>query len=367
VIYYIMLATSNPEIQSNFTYSLQVINKLVFKSIICQINHGKAITGASLNIKRFHRHFPDIFELFIPLLLIRKQKSLRMKKLIYLSLTLIMLFSCKTKKQDTVTGHYNLTLSQAWATDSVFKSPESVFYDKDRNQIYVSNINGGSGDMDGNGFMSKLSSGGEIIKLHWIDGLNGPKGMDVYEDKLYVADINRVAEINLNTDSIEAFYTIDGAQFLNDLSIDNEGGIYISDSQTNRIYLLRNGQYSVWLASDSLGHPNGLYFDGDVIWHASSGKEEFQSINLSDKTITIVADSIGHGDGIAPDGLGNFIVSDWEGELFFIDGDGNKTRLMDTRAQHVNSADIGFIVSSKIILVPTFNDNRIMAYTLSYN
>ena len=123
---------------------------------------------------------------------------------------------------------------------------------------------------------------GDIVKLHWIDGLNGPKGMDVYQNKLFVADINRVAEINLDTDSIETFYNIEGSKFLNDLTIDNEGGIYISDSQTDRIYFLKNGQYSIWLQSDSLGHPNGLYFDGDVLWHASSGKEEFQSINIDD-------------------------------------------------------------------------------------
>ena len=290
-----------------------------------------------------------------------------MKKLFCFFLIFLAVVSCKTKKQENSNEKYNLSLNLSWATDSVFKSPESVFYNKDRNEIYVSNINGGPADLDGNGFMSKLDPEGKIIKLHWIDGLNGPKGMDVYNNKLFVADINRVAEINLDADSIETFYNIEGAKFLNDLTIDNEGGIYISDSQTDRIYFLKDGQYSIWLQSDSLGQPNGLYFDGDVIWHASSGKEEFQSINIEDKTITVVATGIGHGDGIAPDGLGNFIVSDWEGELFFIDGDGNKTKLIDTRNEHINSADIGFIVSSKTILVPTFNDNRIMAYKLNYN
>ena len=282
-----------------------------------------------------------------------------MKKFLYLPLIFVLIVSCKTKKQENSSENLNLSLSQVWSTDTVFKSPESVFYNKDRN--------GGSGDIDGNGFMSKLNPNGDIVKLHWIDGLNGPKGMDVYQNKLFVADINRVAEINLDTDSIETFYNIEGSKFLNDLTIDNEGGIYISDSQTDRIYFLKNGQYSIWLQSDSLGHPNGLYFDGDVLWHASSGKEEFQSINIDDKTINVIDTGIGHGDGIAPDGLGNFIVSDWEGELFFIDGDGNKTKLIDTRAEHVNSADIGFIVSSKTILVPTFNDNRVVAYKLNYN
>lgn len=290
-----------------------------------------------------------------------------MNKLLYLPFAIFMVFSCQTKKKENSNVNYHPTVSQAWATDSVFKSPESVFYNKERNEIYVSNINGGSGDLDGNGFMSKLDPNGKIIKLHWIDGLNGPKGMDVYDNTLFVTDINRIAEINLDTDSIEAFYSIDGSKFLNDLTIDNEGGVYFSDSRTNRIYYLKNGEYTVWLESDSLGQPNGLYFDGDVIWHASSGKEEFQSINISDKSITVISKGIGHGDGVEPDGIGNFIVSNWAGELFFINGDGNKTKLLDTRDENINSADIGFIVSSKTILVPTFNDNRIMAYKLNYN
>ncbi len=288
-----------------------------------------------------------------------------MKRLLIYPAIFLMLISCHSKKQASEKINYQITTKQAWATDSVFKSPESVFFDKARKALYVSNINGGPADIDGNGFMSKLNPEGKILGLHWINGLNAPKGMDVYKNKLYVADINRVVEIDLDHDSISAFYPIQGSKFLNDLTIDNEGGIYISDSQTNRIYYLKDGNSSVWLESDSLNSPNGLYFDGDILWHASSGSKEFQSINIDDKTISVIATGVGAADGVAPDGIGNFFVSNWEGEIFFIDSDGNKSEILDTRDKKINSADINYMIDTKILLVPTFNDNRIMAYSIS--
>ncbi len=290
-----------------------------------------------------------------------------MKKILIYSSLIFLLIACHSKKQQKAELKYHITLKSVWATDTVFKCPESVFFDKTHNVIYVSNINGEPAAIDGNGFMSKLTPQGKIIVLHWINGLNAPKGMDIYGNKLYVADINRVAEIDLLKDSISAFYPILGSKFLNDLTIDNEGGIYISDTQTNRIYYLKNGKSSVWLQSDSLNQPNGLYFDGDVLWHACSGNKELQSINMEDKSITIFTTGVGYADGIAADGLGNFFVSDWNGEIFFVDSDGDKTKLLDTRDKKINSADINYMIESKILLIPTFNDNRIMAYSVIDN
>ena len=45
-------------------------------------------------------------------------------------------------------------------------NPESIFFDKDSNYLYVSNINGKSLEKDGNGYISVLSLSGEIIEFN---------------------------------------------------------------------------------------------------------------------------------------------------------------------------------------------------------
>ncbi len=82
------------------------------------------------------------------------------------------------------------TIKQIWSTGKIFQVPESVLYYHNSDVLFVSNIVGNPSGEDGRGFISKLSTQGKIINLKWITGLNAPKGMAVFNDKLYVADIN---------------------------------------------------------------------------------------------------------------------------------------------------------------------------------
>ena len=80
---------------------------------------------------------------------------------------------------------------------------------------------------------------------------------------------------------------------------------------------------------------------------------------------TVIAEQIGAGDGIAPTNIaGTFLVSDWNGELFILDLHGNKQSLLKTKDDGKNTADIWFIQEQDLVLVPTFFDNRVVAYRL---
>jgi hypothetical protein len=50
--------------------------------------------------------------------------------------------------------------------------------------------------------------------------------------------------------------------------------------------------------------------------------------------------------------------------IYYVKADGNKTELIDTRAQKSNTADIGFDPSTKTVFVPTFFKNKVVAYRL---
>jgi len=268
---------------------------------------------------------------------------------------------------DTVAKLPAVTVTQVWATDTIFKTPESVLFDKARNVIYVSNVNGMPTDKDKNGFISKLGTDGKIVTLEWVKGLNAPKGLGIFGNKLYVTDINNLVEIDIEKGKIVKTYPVPGAIFLNDVSIDTAGVVYFSDSETSKIHTLTNGKVATWLDKD-LTKPNGLLVEKNRILLASYGSMDFKSIDPATKAITPIAAEIGAGDGIAYFGKeGHYIVSDWNGTVFLIEPNGNKNLVLDTKADKINSADVDFIPETNTLLVPTFFKNKVVAYTVIHN
>ena len=82
-----------------------------------------------------------------------------------------------------------------WVVDGL-NEPESVIFDKKNSVIYISNINGDPLKIDKNGYISKISVDGQILDKKWITGLDAPKGMTIFNDYLFVADINKIWRIN---------------------------------------------------------------------------------------------------------------------------------------------------------------------------
>ncbi len=291
-----------------------------------------------------------------------------MKRPVYLLLIFIpVLATCnigvkKEKVRSESPSNASFRLEQAWMTDSVFRTPESVVYDSTRNQCYVSNIN--RGQAEGNGFISKLSPSGDLIELEWVKGLKGPKGLAIAGDRLYTADIDELVGIDMDKGTVVQHYHAPGSSMLNDVASDGKGTVYVSDSDTSKIYRLKNGELSVWLA-DGLNHPNGLYVDSSRILEASDGSSRLESIDIRTKMISIITENIQSGDGITWAGYpGYWLVSDWAGEIYMIYPDHHKISLINTKNEKINSADITYIPAKNLLLVPTFFANRIMAYKL---
>ena len=87
------------------------------------------------------------------------------------------------------------SLEVKWVVDGL-NEPESVVFDKKNSAIYISNINGDPLKLDKNGYISKISVDGQILEKKWIKGLDAPKGMTIFNDHLFVADINKIWRIN---------------------------------------------------------------------------------------------------------------------------------------------------------------------------
>jgi outer membrane protein assembly factor BamB len=269
----------------------------------------------------------------------------------------------KQESNQKVDRHFEIT--EIWSTDTILLTPESVIYNKNYNIFYVSNMNLEPRKKDGNGFISRIDREGNIIDLHWIEGLSSPKGLALVEDTLFAADVDEIVAMDVTTGKIIRRILIEGAGMLNDITSDSEGTLFVSDTDANKIYQFKKGEISVWY-DEKLTGPNGLLWEKDRLLVASQGSHDLKSIKMNDKRITLLTDSINRADGIVWTGMeGYYIVTDWEGEIFMINPDYSKTSLLRTKEQGVHSADIEYVPSMNILLVPTFFNNRVVAYKLS--
>lgn len=289
--------------------------------------------------------------------------------LLFLMLIAFTMTSCGTKKKpaedDTSkVTHKQYELVEVWRTDTVFLIPECVIYDMVNDVIYVSNLNYEPRKKDGNGFISKLSTEGEILDLKWVEDMSSPKGLAIYEGKLYVSDVDEVIVIDIDGGEIIERIYLEEAKMINDISIDKNGNLYVSDSDDNSIFYISNGVVSKWLA-EGLNAPNGLLLDGERLLLASMGSQDFVAIDLGTKEITIITEGINKGDGIAHVSVpGHFLVTDWFGEVFLVYPDGDKVSLLNTKDLEIGTADIDFIPEQSLLLVPTFYKQFVVAYKL---
>ena len=256
------------------------------------------------------------------------------------------------------------TLNEVWATDTLLKTPESVIYDQANDVLYVANVNQNPWERDDNGFISRVSTNGEIIDLEWVIGFSGPKGMAIVDNILYVADLDEVGIIDIKKGELLQKVKVEGASGLNDITPDKKGGIFISDSKNGKLFHLK-GEVASEYHDDTPGSPNGLFVYENKLLVAFSETSEFVSYDLDTKEKSVIATGIGHGDGITPTNeKGSFLVSDWQGEIWLVKDDGSKQSLIKPKDQKINTADIWFIEEQSLVLVPTFFDNRVVAYEL---
>ncbi|HRI20458.1 MAG TPA: ATP/GTP-binding protein [Panacibacter sp.] len=269
--------------------------------------------------------------------------------------TIATLFTC-----NTLYAQHSLT--KLWETDSALKVPESVLFDKENKVLYVANIDGKDPwAKDGNGSVGKVGLDGKIIATDWVAGLNAPKGMGIYKGKLYVADVTELVVIDLKSASIDKKIPVAGAEGLNDVSVGSDGVVWVSDSKGKKIYKVENGNATVYL--ENLKGPNGVLMRGKDFYILDNGGA--YKVN-SDKSLTMLADGMEGGtDGIENVTGNDFLVSCWQGAIWYVDAKGQKTLLLDTKQQSKNTADIGFDAATKTVYVPTFWRNSIVAYKVN--
>jgi len=248
--------------------------------------------------------------------------------------------------------------------------PKSVVQDPATDSIYVSNIAGAIMQKDGNGFIAKLRPDGTVVDRKWVKGLNAPTGLALYDRTLYVADVDELVEINAASGEIVKRHEAEGAILLNDVAVDQEGTVYVSDTPMNAIWRLKDGVFEPWLANDDLNGPNGLIVQDGKLIVASFGKLPEQgepelgglfAIDLKDQSVSKLSDGLGNLDGLQALKPGIYLVTDW--------GAGGLYRVVKGKAERLiklnkGSADFIYFPEQKTVMVPIMLSNALVAYRL---
>jgi sugar lactone lactonase YvrE len=258
-----------------------------------------------------------------------------------------------------------------------FSTPESVLWDAEQNTWFVSNINGGPLAHDGNGFISRLDRDGAVTNLHWVQGgqngvtLNGPKGLTLTGDTLWVADIDAVRGFDRRTGAPIASIEFGAqAKFLNDIAAGPDGTLYVTDTGIafaadgsmshpgpDRVFAVSGRSLRVALEGAWLEGPNGITWDG--------GAKRFVVVPFAGKALLgwspggTTVDTVGTGPG-GQDGVevlgGEIYATSWADSSLFVVVPGGTRRIAGGLSA---PADIGLDPTRDYVAVPRFTENQV--------
>ena len=244
--------------------------------------------------------------------------------------------------------------------------PESVISHPD-GRVFITEI-GGFGQ-NGDGKVTQINQDGSYQTL--VASLNDPKGMDLFDNHLIVADIDQVLRINLSGETTVIADAKDfptKAVFLNDVEIDGNGNIYVSDSGDDdgnhgAIYKIStDGKITeIFGEHNGIKRPNGLLMDGpNKLLVADFGTGDLFQLTLADNAqLTHLNSGFGGADGLVRDSDGLLYISDWKNGKVWQLTDAKATPQLITEG-HKSAADIALSVDGKSILMPDMKAGQLI-------
>jgi glucose/arabinose dehydrogenase len=266
---------------------------------------------------------------------------------------------------DDNTSSTNATSQSNSKTITDLQMPESAIAAPD-GRVFVTEI--GEFGKAGDGKVTVINKSGQKTTL--ATGLNDPKGIDLWNNELYIADVDHVVKVDMKgniTVVAEAKDFPGKPVFLNDMEIDGNGTLYVSDSGTNDgenagIYqITQAGKMSEILDDKSaIKRPNGLLMDGnDTLLVADFGTGDLYRANISTGRTEALNKGFGGADGLVRDSKGYLYVSDWQ--------NGKVWQLVEPKAtpllisdDFVSAADISLSADGQSIMVPDMKGGKLV-------
>lgn len=146
-----------------------------------------------------------------------------------------------------------------------------------------------------------------------------PYGIEIFGDTLYCCTSGSITGIQLTTGSIIFNKPITGSQFINGITHDPSGNLYITDFNLNKVYKFNtaNRQISTFV-SNTQSQPNGITYDAydginpRLVMVSWGGSAAIRAIDIASATMTtLTTTTFSSLDGIAKGKNGQFYISCW--------------------------------------------------------
>lgn len=244
--------------------------------------------------------------------------------------------------------------------------PESVVHDTKSDLYLVSNVAGGPGDKDGNGFITRISPDGKVERERFIEGgkagavLNAPKGLAIVEPYLVVADIDTVRVFQRESGAPVRSIAIEAAGFLNDVLAFDATSVLVSDTDKNRIHRVStDGQVSLFAEDAKLGGANGLVrSQGDVVV-VGFGSGAVTTLDANGQIKRQVTPTAGELDGVVSAWNGKLLASSWKAKAVVELSGANAPSVFSDLA---SPADMGWDAKRKRLLVPLMGPGKLLVF-----
>ncbi len=238
-----------------------------------------------------------------------------------------------------------------------YSKPESVIWDEINKQYLITNTNNHV-----NGFILTYDPETEELGNFINTGLDSPKGMTIVDGIIYVTDVTKVKGYNLKDKTQIMNLTISGATWLNDITNDKSGNLFVGGMDTGIIYkiVISSEDVSSFINTSS---PNGLLYEEQnnrILVCSWGNNAKIKSIDLTNSTITTILNtSFSNLDGIVSDNCGNYYISSWGANAVYRYENNFENRLMVWVGLD-GPADIYFDQNSHELVMPNFNSSTVM-------
>jgi len=242
---------------------------------------------------------------------------------------------------------------------NLLNNPESVVYDLSHDRYLVSNWT------DGN--IIQINNLGQQSYFNQV--LESTAGLHIVGDTLFVSsnEGNYSGIVGFSLISSEIVFHVDivEKQLLNDITSDNSGNLYVTDSEANKIYKIQiqNMSYTT-LISSGLGYPNGIVYNKTIgslfVLNGGLPNRPMISIDLERLVLTRIVDlNVDGTDGLTTSNNGNTYFSSWgTDKVYCYDKNFNNPPAIISEG-HNNPADIYFNDHYAVLAIPNFNSNSI--------
>ncbi|MEA1875222.1 MAG: SMP-30/gluconolactonase/LRE family protein [Bacteroidota bacterium] len=238
-----------------------------------------------------------------------------MKKTLLLTICLTGIITSSITKAREVPGDFEIisqaieaTVTEDFTSTAAPNTPESIIYDSSHQRYLISNHADGQ-----NGSIIAYDPAEDKYSYFNQAHTEGPKGLAIFEDVLYVSDRGFVNGFDLETGQ-RVFHVNVSDFWINDLAVDTSGFLYLGDRNKEIIYKIdtRNGNVEEWV-SGNLEEINGLVVDIEnnrIVACFSRTNSPIMEFDLaSGAASTILETNYSVCDGITTDNCGNFYVA----------------------------------------------------------